>query len=90
MSAAKHWYNINSKETPEAEAQGKGKGGGRIIPQHVRRQLAMKSNAGGRGYCECCHETFSMDYMRYCRIGNFKTGLVCCDCRKERQLQTVR
>jgi hypothetical protein len=84
----KHWYNISTSE--QEGAAPKGKGGGRILPPEVRRKMAMKSNEGGRGYCELCGFGFSLNYLRWCSISSFKQGWTCCDCKKSSGLQVIK
>jgi hypothetical protein len=67
---------------PEIKSGGKR----RVIPQSQLRAMAMASSAGGRGRCNFCGQSFSMNYMKSVKITHFQEELVCYDCRKERQL----
>jgi len=87
MDHVKH-YNVTSRE--QEDIAPKGKGGGRILPPDVRRKIAMKSNEGGRGYCEICGFGFSLNYCRWVSISSFLQGWACCDCKKARGLQVIR
>lgn len=66
-----------------------GKGRHRVLPAAVRRDLQHKSTDGGTAVCCKCHTRFSMQFIRLCYVGFLQQDHVCCDCKKQYQLQPV-
>lgn len=63
----------------------------RYIPTKEKiREMAHESTDGGTAYCEYCHTTFAMYYMRLVRMGAFKKGFACVDCVKANNLDKVK
>lgn len=85
------WYNVANPSidqiggAPESPTKGR-----RYIPHDKIRKWAMESKDGGRAFCEKCGHYFAMYYIRRVKLTPFRTGLVCCDCKKEHKLQEVR
>lgn len=68
---------------------GKPKKQKRRIPFEFIREQAKASSEGGRAQCYFCKESFSMTYMRYCKVSSFRNEHVCCDCKRSHNCPAV-
>ena len=78
----KHYNYQTEDELPSQQVRGKP----RPPSRSKIRELARRSNEGGRGCCHYCHVYYSMTYLRMKKVGLFQEELVCKDCAKERGL----
>lgn len=65
-------------------------GGRRIIPFEKIHRMAKESRDGGRAQCFYCKDTFSMTYMRPCKVTTFQTEFVCGKCRHEKGIRPLK
>jgi hypothetical protein len=79
--------NLELRKTGRWELDTQEKGQFRVYNAEVIRKIARNSDAGGRMYCEKCGLAFSANYMQYVRLGNFRSGHVCRDCKKRYNLK---
>lgn len=82
MNPKGKWHSTVNYNEIESEPKKPG-GGGRALPESVRRKYARADSSGGRAVCEICNLGYGMSYIRLCKIGPFKIGHVCVFCKKE-------
>lgn len=78
------WANIYTREPDVAKGEA---GSQRVLPPDVRRKLAKKSSAGGRGQCVICQEYFSQEYLTTRIIRFLTVADVCADCQAQHKFQ---